>query len=178
LINELGGIRQLAFVVKDAQAAMRQFIALGVGPFYVVADYVPDDYWYQGKSLPGPKLTLCFAQAGALQIEIIEQHDEQPSAYRSFLKTQEGPQHMALWFATPEAYAAARQRLLQSGLKIIHENGDRTNLARFAYFATDLPGGLMMEIAEALTPNVRSMFELVEQASRQWNGEEPIRHFG
>lgn len=60
----------------------------------------------------------------------------------------------------------------------MHENGDQAAFARFAYFATDAPGGLMLEIAEALTPNVRALFEQVARAATDWDGANPIRTFG
>jgi len=180
MINQLGGIRQIALVVKDAERTMKYFAeTLGVGPFYVVSNMVPDDYHYRGKPAPAPVLTLCFAQAGPVQIEIIQQHNDAPSAYRDFFAAgHEGCQHVALWFADSAEYTRARQRILDAGLKLVHENGDKAAVARFAYFETELPGGLMLEIAEAMTPNVRGMFEAVAEAAKNWNGENPIRSFG
>jgi hypothetical protein len=39
------------------------------------------------------------------------------------------------------------------------------------------PGGLMLEIAEALTPRVRGMFEQVARESIDWDGSDPVRKF-
>jgi catechol 2,3-dioxygenase-like lactoylglutathione lyase family enzyme len=180
MINSLGGIRQLAMVVKDAEQTMRYFSqTLGVGPFFVVRNYVPDDYRYRGQSAPAPELTLCFAQAGPVQVEIIQQHNQAASGYTEFLGAgREGCQHVALWFDDTAAYTAARQRILEAGLVLVHENGERAAYSRFAYFETALPGGLMLEIAEALTPNVRAMFEQVASAAVGWDGADPIRSFG
>jgi hypothetical protein len=77
----------------------------------------------------------------------------------------DGCQHVALWFSDSAAYTTARQEILESGLTLVHENGDAAAYARFAYFETELPGGLMLEIAEALTPKVRGMFERVARES-------------
>jgi catechol 2,3-dioxygenase-like lactoylglutathione lyase family enzyme len=180
MINSLGGIRQLAMVVRDADATMRYFTrTLGVGPFFVVRDYIPDDFRYKGHPARAPRLTLCFAQSGPIQVEIIQQHDDAGSAYREFLEAgQEGCQHVAVWFDDAAAYTRARQRLVDCGLTLVHENGELAKAARFAYFATELPGGLMLEIAEALTPNVRGLFEAVARAARNWDGNDPIRTFG
>lgn len=84
---------------------------------------------------------------------------------------------MALWFSDSAAYTAARQEILESGLTLVHENGDAAAFARFAYFETKLPGGLMLEIAEALTPKVRGMFERVARESIDWDGSDPVRVF-
>jgi Glyoxalase/Bleomycin resistance protein/Dioxygenase superfamily len=178
MINSLGGIRQIAMVVRDAQKTMRYFArTLGVGPFYVVRNYVPDDYHFRGQPAPAPVLTLGFAQSGPVQIEIIQQHNDAPSGYTEFLGAGlEGCQHLAAWFAVPTEYDAARKQILDSGLALIHEGGSNAAGARFAYFATELPGQLMFEIAEALRPEVRGMFELVAEQARSWDGTEPIRN--
>jgi hypothetical protein len=179
MINRLGGIRQLAMVVKDADRTMHYLAeTLGIGPFFVTRDYVPDDFRYRGHPAPAPVLTLCFAQAGPVQIELIQQHNAVDSAYQEFLSAgREGCQHVALWFSDSAAYTKARQEILESGLTLVHENGDAAAYARFAYFETALPGGLMLEIAEALTPNVRGMFERVARESVDWDGSDPVRVF-
>jgi hypothetical protein len=179
MINRLGGIRQLAMVVRDADRTMHYLTeALGIGPFFVTRNYVPDDFRYRGHAAPAPVLTLCFAQAGPVQIELIQQHNAADSAYQEFLSAgREGCQHIAVWFSDSAAYTAARREILESGLTLVHENGDAAAYARFAYFETKLPGGLMLEIAEALTPKVRDMFERVARESIDWDRSDPVRMF-
>jgi hypothetical protein len=166
-------------VVKDADETMRYlYDTLGIGPFFVMRGYVPDDYRYRGRSTIAPVLTLCFAQSGPLQIEVIQQENNAESAYQEFLAAgREGCQHIAVWFSDSAEYTLARQRILDAGLALVHENGERAAFARFAYFETQLPGGLMIEIAEALTPNVKGMFERVSRESVGWDGSNPIRSF-
>ena len=177
MINALGGIRQLALVVRDADKVMRHLAeSLGVGPFYVMREIAPTDYHYRGKPAPAPVLTLGFAQAGPLQIEIIQQHNDAPSGYLDFLSGGlEGCQHVATWFGDPAEYDAARQRMLDAGLTLVHENGARAVGFRFAYFSTDLPGGLMLEIAEALSPAIKPLTDLIASSAETWDGSEPIR---
>lgn len=177
MINALGGIRQLALVVRDADQVMRTMAeSLGVGPFYVMRNISPTDYHYRGEESPAPVLTLGFAQAGPIQIEIIQQHNDAPSGYLDFLSGGlEGCQHVATWFGDPAEYDAARQSLLDSGLTLVHENGARATGLRFAYFATDLPGGLMLEIAEALSPVIKPLTDLIAASAAAWDGTDPIR---
>jgi catechol 2,3-dioxygenase-like lactoylglutathione lyase family enzyme len=172
-----GGIRQLAFVVTDAQAAMRYWSGqLGVGPFFVVPRYEFIDYRYRGEPAQPPIVTLCFAQSGALQIELIEQHNDAPSAYRDFLTDgREGAQHMAAWFADPDEYEHTRARMASRGFKLIHESGAGNTIARFAYFETQIAGGMMVELAEALRPSVRAIAASVAEAANHWDGCDPIR---
>lgn len=179
LINSLGGLRQVAMVVKDAEATMKMLTGtLGIGPFYVSRKYVPDDFHYRGQPSAAPHLVLCFAQAGPVQFEVIQQLNDVPSAYTEFLSAgREGVQHVASWFEDSAAYNAARQRMLDAGWTLVHENGAKSAGPRFAYFATDLPGGLMVEIAEALVPASRPLVDAVAAAAVGWDGSDPIRYF-
>lgn len=180
MINALGGIRQLAMVVRDADEVMRHFAeTLGVGPFYVMRNIKPGDYFYRGQPALAPELTLGFAQAGAVQIEIIQQHNDAPSGYLDFLsRGLEGCQHIATWFADPAEYDAARRRMLDAGLTLVHENGAAAVGLRFAYFETALPGSLMLEISEALSPTIKPLTDLVTSSAATWDGTEPIRNIG
>lgn len=176
MINALGGFSQVGMVVADIDQTMRYMTAkLGIGPFFVVRKVTPEDYYYRGAPAPAPLISLAFAQAGAMQVELIQQHNDAPSAYTEFLRAgREGCQHLSVWFSDRDTYTQARERLFASGLTAVHENGARA-MARYVYFATDIPGGLMIEIAESLTPNVRALFDGVAQAAQGWTGADPIR---
>ena len=172
-----GAIRQLAMVVRDAEATMKQWAEAGVGPFYVIRDFQPVGYRYRGEAMPGPKLSLCFAQSGPLQIEVIQQHDDTPSAYRDFLAAgREGCQHVCAWFDSHAAFDAKRAALLTAGYELIHEGGAQAPKSRFAYFATNLPGALMFEISEALVPELKPLWDLVESSAGNWDGSDPVRY--
>lgn len=172
-----GGIRQLAMVVRDAEATMREWSeSLGVGPFYVLHDFEVQEYRYRGRPEPSPILTLGFAQSGPLQVEIIQQHNDARSAYRDFLDSgREGCQHVCAWLASPQEYDAKRTQLLDAGFTIVHEGASKTPRARFAYFETNLPGALMFEISEAQLPVLRPLFELSESSAATWDGTDSIR---
>lgn len=170
-----GGIRQLGMVVKDADAAMREWGRLGVGPWFTMRNFVVDDFVYKGKPSPAPEITMCFAHSGPLQIELIQQHNDVPSGYRDFLQSgREGAQHVAAWFSDHESYDAKRSELLERGFEIVHEGGARVNDARFAYFASKEPGGLEFEIAEAILPPLDEFRKTMEQAAQGWDGRELI----
>lgn len=175
-----GGIRQLGMVVRDADAAMRHWSErCGVGPFFVIRRLVFEDYRYRGEPAPAPEVTLCFASSGPLQIELIEQHNDAPSAYTEFLaRGGEGCQHVSAWFSRHEDYDAAYRRLSGNGLVCVHEACTRAVEARFAYFETGLPGGLMFELAEATLPALAPLAEKIEAVAADWDGREPVRPYG
>lgn len=165
-----GDIRQIGMIVRDAEAAMKKWGELGVGPFFTM-NLKFDDFMYRGQPSPAPEVTLCFAHSGPVQIELIQQHNDVPSAYRDFLENgREGVQHISAWFGDHASYDAKRQALIDSGLELIQEGGSRASDARFAYFATQEPGGLMIEISEALIGDGAAGCQMMDQAARQWDG--------
>lgn len=178
LINSLGGFSQIGMVVTDADQTMHYMTrTLGIGPFFVARRTTPQNYRFRGAPAPAPEMTLCFAQAGPVQIELIQQHNDAPSAYREFLAAgREGCQHLSIWFSERDAYTRAREQLTLSGLVLVHESLNPR--AHFAYFGTEMPGGLMVEIAEARTPGIRHIFEGVAKAAEAWDGSDPIRNLG
>lgn len=167
-----GGIRQLGMVVRDAEAAMKAWGRMGVGPFMTM-NFTVDDFVYRGNAAPGPNLTLCFAYSGSLQIELIQQHDEVPSAYTEFLASgREGAQHVCAWYSDHQSYDAKRRSLLDRGFCLVHEGGSRAFDTRFAYFEPQVPSGLMFEISEASMPVLVPHWHALERAAEQWDGKQ------
>ena len=172
-----GSVRQIAFVVRDLDRALRYWTAtLGVGPFFVMRNVAPDAYRYRGAPSPAPSLSIALGNSGDVQVEIIEQHDERPSAYRDFLASgREGFQHVSSWLTRAE-YDATMARARAAGLVVAHEGEIPGAGVRFAYFATDgEPGGLVYEIADVMEPQIYPLMEMIAGAARGWTGEDPIR---
>jgi hypothetical protein len=165
-------------VVRDADAAMAEWLKLGVGPWYVL-EFTVDDFVYRGKPSPPPELKLCFAHSGSLQLELIEQKNDVASAYGEFLDAgREGAQHVCSWFADHESFQAKRQDLLDRGFRIVHEGGFRASDGNFVYFETGEPGGLQFELSEALMPLSAAALERMLDETEKWDGKtDPIRHF-
>jgi hypothetical protein len=173
-----GEFRQLGMVVRDADAAMQEWLKLGVGPWYVL-EFTVDDYVYRGKPSPPPVLKLCFAHSGALQLELIEQKNDAPSAYTEFLGAKrEGCQHLCSWFASHETFQARRRDLIDRGFTLVHEGGFRAADGSFAYFETSEPGGLQLELSEALMPMSAQVLARMLRETQAWDGAtDPIRSF-
>jgi hypothetical protein len=173
-----GDIRQIAFVVRDADAAMHHWAKTqGVGPFLVRRDVEFDSFHYLGKPSRSPVLTIGMAHSGPLQIEIIQQHNDVPSAYRDFLNHMpEGFQHVCSWFDSRPAYKAGYQRLVDAGLECVHEGTGKGLDIRLAYFRSpENPYWPHFEIAEALRPEVANRIESLQGLAQGWDGKDPIR---
>lgn len=173
-----GPIRQVGHVVRDAKAAMQYWTdTLGVGPFFVMPEIELTGFRYRGHQSPSPVCTLCFGQAGDLQIELIQQHNDAPSAYREFLSAgRSGAQHLSTWFSDPAVYDVTRQRALSKGLTLVHES--ITGPGRFCYFETGTPDAPLLELSEATHPDLGGFADMVADASRDWDGSDPIRYLG
>ena len=175
--RRFGTIRQIAFVVRDLEQALGYWTqTLGVGPFFVMRRMTPLDYRYRGQPSRAPVLSVALANSGDVQVELIEQHDDAPSAYRDFLASgREGFQHVSSWLTRAgydETMAAARR----DGLTAIHEGVVPGSEVRFAYFATEVsPGGLVYEVADCMEPHIYPFIQMIADAARDWDGQDPIR---
>jgi hypothetical protein len=111
-----------------------------------------------------------------MQVELIQQLDDRPSAYLDFLKSgREGLQHVSSWLSRDE-YDATIERLSATGTPIVHEGSIPGSGVRFAYYATDsVPGGLLYEIADVMEPHIYPLMEMIRNAAHQWDGSQPIR---
>jgi catechol 2,3-dioxygenase-like lactoylglutathione lyase family enzyme len=174
-----GEMRQIAFVVRDLEKALRYWTeTLGVGPFYMLRELVPNDYRYRGKPSPPPRITLALGFSGEVQVELIEQHDDRPSAYRDYLQSgREGFQHVSSWMTRPE-YDEAVGRLRRQGVEAVHEGSIPGSGIRFIYYATDTaPGGLVYEISEGREPSIYPAIMKIRDEARTWDGKNPSRDF-
>ncbi len=172
-----GPIRQIAFVVHDLDASLHYWTeTLGVGPFFALRNVSPVQYQYRGQPSEPPRLHLALGNSGDLQVEIIQQLDERPSAYRDFLRDgREGFQHVSAWLTRAE-YDATMAAHLRAGGTVAHEGVIPGSGVRFAYFATDAGhGGLLYEIADVIGSPGEGMMRFIAEAARNWDGSDPVR---
>jgi catechol 2,3-dioxygenase-like lactoylglutathione lyase family enzyme len=170
----LGEIRQVAYIVPDIEAAMDHWSrVLGVGPWFYNPRVPIRNYHYRGEHFE-PHNSVALANAGSLQIELLQTRNDVPSMYRDFLRAgHQGVQHVAYW---TENFDADLARAEAAGFTVcmggeVGENG------RFVYFEdrSALPG-TTIELSEVAGPKGR-MFTLIREASLHWDGQDPVRPF-
>jgi len=159
-------IFQMSWVVRDLEeAALRWHRATGVGPFLINRHLTIDQPLHRGK--PNPiDFSIAIAQAGPLQIELVEQHDDRPSCYRDTVPAgQEAMHHVAIMSAD---YDAALQHYLDRGFEVASSGffGE----VQFCYVDCTAELGHMVEIVADCAP-IRAFFDMVRQAAEEWDGD-------
>jgi hypothetical protein len=162
---------QCAWIVNDLLAAAERWTRFaGIGPFYLMPRVSMDDMIYRGQP-SWMEISGAIAQAGAIQIELIEQHGDTPSAYREVYPAgQEGMHHVARMTNDFDGEAA---RFRDAGIDLVMSS--RFGDMRGAYFDTRTALGHMTEIIEA-RESIKSIFAIVADAARDWDGRDPIRY--
>ena len=168
-----GPVRQNGYVVRDIEAAIAHWSGvIGVGPWFY-AEHAPiRDFEYRGRSCE-LRMSIALANAGPLQIELIQQRNDAPSLYRDFLDAgQEGLQHIAFW---TENFAADRARALAAGFVVGHQ-GQTGDYGPFVYFESTAHPGTVIELSDVSGPK-RRLFDHIRSAAQDWDGRDPVRPF-
>lgn len=163
-------IHQICFIVPDLHAAMRQWQkSERCGPFFIMEKVQPENPVYRGNPT-FLEMTVGFAQAGDLQIELIQPLSAEPSAYTdSVERGTTGFHHVCYWV---DDYVAERQRYHSLGVATAFEASFGT--MRFAYYDTRELIGCMTETLES-DAVVKALFDKVRTAAIGWDGRDPVR---
>ncbi|MBR0566526.1 VOC family protein [Azoarcus sp. L1K30] len=173
-----GEIRQVAYLVPDIEEAMAYWSqVLGVGPWYYNPRVPIRNYMYRGMRYE-PHNSVALANAGGLQIELLQTRNDVPSMYRDFqLAGLSGVQHVAYW---TEQFDADLARAEAEGFRVCM-SGEVGDNGRFVYFddKTGRPEshpGTVIELSEVAGPKGR-LFKLIREAAVNWDGSDPVRPF-
>ena len=165
-------IFQVAWIVNDLESSIRCWIqSARVVPFFIIPHPTLSKLQYRGHAST-LDISVAVAQAGAVQVELIEQHGEGPSPYRDvFAKGQEGMHHMC---ATTSDFDAEIARYQGEECEIVGQGAFADT--RFAYVETRARLGFMMEIFDDHS-SIKPVFKPVADAAVGWDGSNPIRYF-
>lgn len=159
---------QNAWVVDDLDKAMRGWLGQGVGPFHTL-DIRHENAIYRGRPVP-LSFRVGLAQAGPIQIELIQQTSDGDSAYRDVVpKGEVGFHHVCMMTDDCEQEVA---RLLERGFAIANEINSRGN--RTCYMDTRSDIGCMLEILPP-SPLLLKIYQIVARSAQDWDGSDPVR---
>lgn len=157
---------QNAYHVRDLDEAIQRWHRLwGIGPFFVRRHISLPEVSYRGR--PSTlDISAAYVQAGDIQVELVTQHDDLPSAFRDMFRAdQEGLHHVAV---IPDDYDALVAHYAALGFPVATEL--RTASGRGAAYAdTRAMLGHMVEIYR-VSDSLDALYRDVAEASRLWDG--------
>lgn len=166
-----GPIRQIGYVVTDLDSTIADWLALGVGPWFVLRG-LPQTVRYRGEPC-SVTISLAFANSGDMQLELIQQIDDTPSVFTEFLAEHgEGFNQLCWWTDDFDATMAA---VRAAGWPVVWEGGEAEGV-RFAY-AEPPTGAPIAEITDRTEATV-GLAEMVRAAAADWDGSDPVRELG
>ena len=166
-------IVQVAYHVPDIRAAALKMAAdLGAGPFFV-AEHIPlNRCVYRGVETVFDH-SSAYGQMGNVMVELVQQHNEGPSAIRDMFGPQEeGLHHVACFADDLEAsieHHAAYMPLVQFS--------STSAGVDFAFLDARARLGHMIELYEPSDMLV-GFYDMVRAAATDWDGKDPVRSLG
>lgn len=169
-ISGLGEVMQLAFVPPDFDAALEYWTqAMGVGPFYLMESISLQNARYLGEA-SDPVFDLALAYWGDMQIELIRPRHDNPSIYTGkYAQVGGGLHHVCILV---DDIGEARRTCAGRGAAIVFEG----SLGGSRVIYVD-PGGGPGHLVEMLQQGADGpeLFAMIRDASRNWDGSEPLR---
>jgi len=164
-------IVQNAYVVNDVfKAAERMTELVGAGPFFVLEHIPLSECLYRGDKVDFDH-TSAYGQCGPIMIELVQQNNDGPSAFRDmYAPGEEGLHHVASFTDDFDAEVARYAALGFEAANLATTTGG----TRFAYIDTVSMLGHMVEFYQD-DKGVRDFYAMVAAAAEGWDGTDPVR---
>ncbi|KUI01430.1 glyoxalase [Mycolicibacterium acapulense] len=160
---------QLGHVVEDVlEAAASWARVFGVGPFHVlpIADQVAD----YGGEIRTVRIQVAVAQAGPVQIELIQQHCDTPSIYSEWSRGGTSSFHQIATITSD--YNAKTAHFASLGYPVAAQSTGGG--FRVAYIDTVAAFGFYTEVVEAPTAFLDQV-RAISETCADWDGSDPVR---
>lgn len=160
---------QLGHVVDDVLAAASKWVrAFGIGPFHVLP--VVEQRSNFGGEMRSVRIQVAVAQAGPVQIELIQQHCRTPSIFQDWSRGGTSAFHQIATMT--DDYDAKKSRFEALGYKIAAESD--AGEFRVAYVDTSADFGFYTEVVESY-PGLLTQVRAISDTCANWNGIDPVR---
>ena len=171
ILSPRRSIVQNAYVVNDVfTAAQRMVDLLGAGPFFVFEHIPLSECLYRGNASVLDH-TSAYGQCGNVMMELVQQNNEGPSAFRDlYAPGEEGLHHVATFSDDIDAELA---RYAEMGFPAANVARTTTG-TKFAYVDTSPVLGHMVEFYQD-DPGIRDFYAMVAAAAENWDGTAPVR---
>jgi Glyoxalase/Bleomycin resistance protein/Dioxygenase superfamily len=160
---------QLGFFVDDLLRAAELWARVhGVGPFHVLPR-VEAACTYRGAESK-IDLQVAVAQAGPVQIELIQQFCDRPSVYRDLFGKGESGFHQVC--TVTSGYEGKKRHYQALGYELAMEMN--AGSGRIAFYDTARDFGFFTEVAES-SPSFLAHLSKIAQTCARWDGTDPVR---
>jgi hypothetical protein len=160
---------QLGHVVDDVLAAAANWVrTFGIGPFHVLP--VVEQQADYGGEIRTAKIQVAVAQAGPVQIELIQQHCDTPTIFGEWSRGGTSAFHQIATLTNDYEAKTAHFRAL--GYSIAAESLSRG--FRVAYIDTTAQFGFYTEIVEG-PPAFLDQLRIISDTCADWDGTDPVR---
>jgi hypothetical protein len=164
-------IVQIAWQVDDVDAAAARWVKeTGAGPFFVKRHIELASVTYRGEPAAFDH-SAAVGWWGNVEVELMQQHCDNPSALRDMFAPGETGIASLTWF-TPDIEAEIR-RMNDLGFATVQLIGDQRGVP-VAWFDTRPLLGTMAEVYQD-EPVRRARKLAVQQAAEGWDGTDPLR---
>jgi hypothetical protein len=160
-------IIQNAYVVDNLEEAMQRWTDIyGIGPWVILPHVIGQNLTYRGAPAD-LDFSAAFVQTGEINIELIEQHTDGPSAFRDmFAKGEEGFHHVAI---ISEDYEGDKARFEAAGCPVATEFSSGPD-SGIAFIDTRDKLGHMVELYQNEAA-INGLYAIIRQAAENWDGE-------
>jgi hypothetical protein len=161
---------QLGHVVDDIVSGARSWSStFGVGPFHVLP-VVDQQLTYADGDVRSVRIQVGVAQAGPVQIELIQQHCDTPSLYRDWSRRGVSAFHQVATVTSD--YDGKLGHFNALGYQVTAQSLRGT--FRVAYVDTVAAFGFYTEVVEH-TPRFLEQLDAISRTCATWDGTDPVR---
>jgi hypothetical protein len=173
-IAALGEVMQLAYVPADFDQTLKFWIeTVGAGPFFALDHVELENVKHRGEPVE-IDFSMVIGYWGDIQIELIRQHNDAPSIYKTWRdEEREGLHHVCILV---DDMAHARAVCARAGA-VVAQEGCLPAGGEVIYVDTGGGPGTMVEIFKP-GPGGRDFFAMMREAARGWDGLDPVRRLG
>jgi Glyoxalase/Bleomycin resistance protein/Dioxygenase superfamily len=167
-----GPLHHLGYVVEDLEATVQRLVSeLGAGPFFVLRDVSFEQVTSRGEAATFEH-DSAFGQCGAIPIEVMQLKRLEPERFREWFSQAPPQLHHTAYVVAPERLAEAREDLERRGLPaFLHATlGD----IDVTYHEAAHTIGHHVEL-HADSQGLRDFFAIIQSASVEWDGADPLR---
>jgi hypothetical protein len=167
------GIIQMAYVVKDIQRSMNQWVdQLNVGPWFLLDHFTGVDPLYRGQPSTAD-VAIAMGFAGHMMIELIQPNNNAPSVYRDTIQSRGYGFHH--WGIASKDFDRDVEKYRKGGAELAFLAKVPSG-GRVAYMDTTEQLSAMVELIE-LGADFEPMFTGFYRASLGWDGKDRLRPF-